>query len=87
MAHPCCICGNPAMGPYGARSFCSLHKPASPLPLLTVSSAREYLAAGFSLKQAAHQLGVMSSDLDQALWAWIGVADRAPRRYEAVFLA
>jgi len=87
MAHPCSTCGKPAMGPYNARSFCSLHKPPSPLPLLIVSAAREFLAAGFSLQQVAEQLGVLRSDLDQALWAWIGVADRSPRRYEPEFVA
>jgi len=87
MAHPCVICGKPAMGPYSARSFCSLHKPSSPLPLLTVTAAREFLAAGFSLQQVAEQLGVLKTDLDQALWAWIGVADQSPRRYQADFVA
>lgn len=86
MAHPCIICGKPAMGPYSGRSYCSLHKPSS-LPLATVSAAREYLAAGLSLKQVAVQLGVMATDLDQALWAWIGVADQTPRRYGPDFVA
>lgn len=87
MAHPCCICGKPAMGPYSVRSFCSMHKPATAVSLAVVSAAREYLAAGFSLQQVASQLGVMKADLDQALWAWIGVADHSPKRYQPDFVA
>lgn len=52
----------------------------------TVSAAREYLAAGFSLKQVAGMLGVLSQDLDQGLWRWFGIEiEKAPRRYAPDF--
>lgn len=61
---------------------------ANPVNHLQVSAAREFLAAGFTLKQTAQQLGVLSSDLDQGLWRWFGdELEKAPRRYEPEFVA
>lgn len=55
---------------------------------LKVSAAREYLSAGFTLKQAADLLGVLSNDLDRALWIWFGVDIEHKRRaYEPDFVA
>lgn len=79
MSHPCRICGAPAMGPYSANSYCSKHSPVRIATLDKVEAAREYMAAGFSLQQAAEQLGMLASELDVALWAWLGQKSAAPR--------
>lgn len=65
------------------------HRPhANPVTHWQVSAAREYMAAGFSLKQTANLLGVLSSDLDQGLWKWFSIdIEGRPRRYEPEFVA
>ncbi len=61
---------------------------ANPVSHLQVSAAREYLAAGISLKDTAALLGVLTSDLDQGLWKWFGIdLETAPRRYQPDFVA
>ncbi|MDR7232807.1 hypothetical protein J2X45_003917 [Caulobacter sp. BE264] len=86
MSHPCRICGAPAMGPYSANSYCSKHSSVRIAALDKVEAAREYMAAGFTLKQTAEQLGMLASDLDVALWTWLGQKS-APRRYKPEFVA
>lgn len=40
--------------------------------MLEVAAARDYMRMGFSMKQAAEKLNLLSGDLDLALWRWIG---------------
>ena len=86
MSHPCRVCGAPAMGPYSAKSYCAKHSPVRVAALEKVEAAREYMAAGFSLQQAAEMLGLLAAELDVALWAWLGQKS-TPQRYQPDFVA
>lgn len=85
----CCACSKPADGPYHRNAYCSEHRPSvgRPVTLTDVSAARDMMADGCSLREAAERLDVMSTDLDLELWRWMGrdIPWDQPRRYAPDF--
>lgn len=55
------------------------------IPIEQVRQARQLLASGLSLKEAAARLGVLSSDLDQSLWVWFSEPDYHAQKYSPDF--
>lgn len=56
----------------------------------TVVAARKLMRVGWSMKQAAAELGIMASTLDMWLWSCIGISDESltwpqPHRPEPMF--
>jgi len=82
MSHPCCICPKPAIGPYAGKSYCLEHRPTvgSWITPSALETARGALAQGAGLRETAHDLDVMSADLDLALWGSFGRAASARRK-------
>lgn len=76
------------MGPYGRLSYCFRHRPAqgSAVTVDHVLEARRMMSEGLDLPDIASRLGVMSRDLDVALWQLVGRFDES-RRYVAEFVA
>lgn len=85
MAMNCCVCHRQALSSWGGKAYCLIHLPTSGRdPTFSeVVQAREMMAGGQSLKEAAASLGVLSSNLDVALFRYLG--DETPRRYVADF--
>lgn len=63
----------------------SIPAPNHTLPIELIRRARADLASGLSLKEAALNIGVRSSHLDQSLWVWFSEPDYHAQKYSPDF--